>query len=339
MCGMVQTSQPGPLTLRGVVFDPALFCAPMAAITHSAFRRLLADFGGYGALFTEMLSAKTILVEDRKRSAFLKRRPQEGKVIYQLLAWETHRLDETIERLSLLKPDGLDLNLACSAPKVLSAKGGAALCDDPQRLTGIVRVMRKHFAGPLFAKLRLGREAAGWRERLGERLRLLEGEGVDAVILHPRFHEEKFKRSARHRLYAELASETRLPIIASGDLGGPEDCRALKAELAPAAGVMIGRMAAACPWVFARWRDPGLKVDHAQVWRRLCAYVAEDFEPTQALSRLKVIAPYFARNLFFGHRFFVAVHTAPDLAAVRERTERFFSVPPRLCLSVAVNGI
>ena len=37
------------------VFSPALFLAPMAGVTNSAFRRLLADFGGYGALFTEML--------------------------------------------------------------------------------------------------------------------------------------------------------------------------------------------------------------------------------------------------------------------------------------------
>jgi hypothetical protein len=53
---MNTTSLPAPLTLRGTRFDPPLFCAPMAGITHSAFRRLVAEFGGYGALFTEMRS-------------------------------------------------------------------------------------------------------------------------------------------------------------------------------------------------------------------------------------------------------------------------------------------
>jgi len=183
-----------PLTLRGVVCDPPLFCAPMASITHSAFRRLLADFGGVGAVFTEMLSAKTILVEDPERSPYLKRRPQEGKVFYQLLVTDTIRLDETLARLAPLRPDGLDLNLACAAPVVRQKRGGAALFDDPERLAAVLRVLRKGFAGPLTAKIRLGRDTDGWRLRLEERLRLLEGEGVDAVILHPRFFEDQAGR-------------------------------------------------------------------------------------------------------------------------------------------------
>ena len=336
---MNQPPQLKPLALRGVVFDPPLFCAPMASITHSAFRRLLADFGGYGALFTEMLSAKMILREDRERSPCLKRRPQEGKVVYQLLAWDTARLAETIERLSPLKPDGLDLNAACAAPSVLRSRGGADLCEDPARLCAILRVMRRAFAGPLFVKLRLGRETEGWRERLHARLRLLEDEGVDALTVHPRFHEEKFKRSARHELIAELAARTRLPVIASGDICGAHDPDARSAALAPAAGLMIGRMAAACPWVFARWHDPELAVDPAQVWRRLCGYIAEDFGPAQALIRLKVLAPYFARNFLFGHTFFTAVHSAPDLASAVERSERFLAEGPQLSRSVSVGGI
>ncbi|HBL15771.1 MAG TPA: hypothetical protein DD417_03145 [Elusimicrobia bacterium] len=328
-----------PLTLRGVVCDPPLFCAPMASITHSAFRRLLADFGGVGAVFTEMLSAKTILVEDPERSPYLKRRPQEGKVFYQLLVTDTIRLDETLARLAPLRPDGLDLNLACAAPVVRQKRGGAALFDDPERLAAVLRVLRKGFAGPLTAKIRLGRDTDGWRLRLEERLRLLEGEGVDAVILHPRFFEEKFKRSARHALYAELSARTPLPIIACGDVLGPDYVRDRAALFAPAAGIMVGRMAAAAPWVFARWRDPGLKVDPAEVWRRLCRYIAEDFEPAPALARIKIVAPYFARNFAFGHSLFKALQSAPDLAAALRRSDEFLSAGPEPSLSVGLEGI
>lgn len=328
-----------PLCLRGVVFDPPLFCAPMAAITHSAFRRLLSDFGGYGALFTEMLSARTILREDRERSPCLKRRPEEGKLIYQLMASDAARLPEVIDRLAPLRPDGLDLNVACAAYPATRQGCGAALFDDPPRLRAILKAMRRCFPGPLFAKIRLGRQSEGWQDRLGERLSLIADEGVDAVTIHPRFFEEKFKRGARHALYGELAQKARLPVIASGDIRGPEDLREHAAALAPASGVMVGRMAAACPWVFARWRDPGLRVDHAEVWRRLCDYVVEDFAPGPALARLKVLAPYFARNFFYGHSFFKAVHTAPDLAALRLRAERFLSAGPALDQQISVSGI
>ena len=99
-----------PLTLRGVCYDPPLFCAPMAGITHSAFRRLLSDFGGYGALYTEMLSAKMVVHEDPETSPWLKRRPQEKRVIYQLLVTEATRLPATLARLapaSLVLPRGI----------------------------------------------------------------------------------------------------------------------------------------------------------------------------------------------------------------------------------------
>ena len=334
-----EAPQLAPLALRGVVFDPPLFCAPMAAVTHSAFRRLLSDFGGTGALFTEMLSARMILREDRERSPCLKRRPREGKLIYQLMVPDTVRLPDIIERLAQLRPDGLDLNAACDAYAAVRQGCGSALFEDAPRLREILRVMRRCFPGPLFVKIRLGRQSEGWRGRLEDRLRLMADEGVDAVTLHPRFFDEKFKRSARHALYGELARQARLPIIASGDLRGPEDLREHSAALAPVSGVMVGRMAAACPWVFARWRDPGLHVDHAEVWRRLCGYIAEDFAPAPALARLKVIAPYFARNFLFGHTFFKAVNSAPDLAAARRRSEDFLSAGPALVREVSVGGI
>ena len=322
-----------PLILRGVVFDPPLFCAPMAAITHSAFRRLLGDFGGAGALFTEMLSARMILREDRQRSPCLKRRAHEGKVIYQLMAPDAARLDEVIERLSPLKPDGLDLNIACSAYNVVQQGCGTDLFDDPVRLKDILRVMRRCYGGPLLAKIRLGRQRPDWRERLREVLRLLAGEGIDALTIHPRFIEEKFTRHARHELLGELAQDAGLPVIASGDISDPAQFPA------PACGVMVGRMAAACPWIFAQWRDPGLEVDRGEVWRRLCGYIIEDFEPTQALIRIKVLAPYFARNFFFGHTFFRGIHSALDLDTARRRSEEFFSASPQLSTQVSIDGI
>ena len=145
---------PPPLTLRGVRFDPPLFCAPLAGLTHSAFRRLLADFGGYGALFTEMLSARSILGEQIGKSPWLRRRPQEGRVIYQLLALTPHRLDETLDRLAPLAPDGIDLNGACAAPLIRQQRGGADLFDDADRLRAVVRVLRANITGPLTVKIR-----------------------------------------------------------------------------------------------------------------------------------------------------------------------------------------
>ena len=327
------------LLIKSVLFDPPLFCAPMAAITHSAFRRLLADFGGYGALFTEMLSAKMILHENVLNSPWLKRRPNEGKVIYQLMVMDTTRLPEIIERLHPLKPDGLDLNVACAAHTVLKQGGGADLYYDQIRLREILGVMRRNFSGLLTVKIRLGNESPGWFEKLVERLHLFEDEGVDALIVHPRFYEEKFRRSARHSLYAELVSLSRLPIIASGDIAGYDCFHEHYDSLAPVSGIMIGRLAAACPWVFAAWHNRNLEFDRSEVWARLCNYVEEDFTPVQALIRIKIIAPYFARNFVFGHEFFKRIHSSADFETARQRAQDFFQSSPELVKLVSVEGI
>jgi tRNA-dihydrouridine synthase len=312
----------------------------MAGITHSAFRRLLSDFGGYGALFTEMLSARAILGEDIQQSPWLKRRPAEGRVIYQLLATTTDGLPETIERLAPLAPDGIDLNSACPAPTVRQQRGGADLFEDADRLRDIVRTLRAHVTGPLTVKIRLGRQGPAWRERLSERLRLLVDEGVDALTVHPRFSAENLSRVPRHDLYAALADETRLPIIANADITGVEDWHGRASHYAPVAGLMIGRMAAVRPWVFAQWHNPDLVIDPEAVWNRLFDYVLEDFPRAgQALARIKIFTSYFARNFTFGHTLFVAVQSAPDLETARTRATQFFAGAPALARCPSIDGI
>jgi tRNA-dihydrouridine synthase len=311
----------------------------MAGITHSAFRRLLADFGGYGALFTEMLSAKMIVHENGRTSPWLKRRPHEGKVIYQLLVTDTVDLPRIIDRLAPLNPDGLDLNSACAAPTVRRQGGGADLFNDLPRFRAILQTMRRHFPGPLTVKIRIGDERSDWRDQLRERLRLLEDEGVDALTLHPRFAEESLNRPARHALYGELITETRLPVIANGDITGADFIRERSTPFAGAAGLMIGRMAAARPWIFAQWHDPAFQPDPAQVWNRLCNYISEDFPPQQALIRIKIITPYFARNFVYGHTLFLAVQSAPDLPTALTRSNHFLETSPALFQDVSLSGI
>ena len=311
----------------------------MAGITHSAFRRLLADYGGTGALWTEMLSAKMILNENTLESPWLKRRPQERKVIYQLLVTDVERLSETLDRLSVLRPDGIDLNIACPAPSIRRQRGGADLFEDAGRLRDIVRVLRRDFPGPLLVKTRLGRQTPDWRTKLHDRLHLLEDEGVDALTIHPRYSEEKLKRSARHALYAELAAETRLPIIANGDILGRDFVCDHSAQLAPTAGLMIGRMVAARPWFFAKWQHPELTVDYLAVWNRLCDYIAEDFPARHTLGRIKILAPYFARNFLFGHTLFSKIQSSPDFGTARSRAADFLLQSPDLATNVTLGGI
>lgn len=324
--------------IRGIPFHPALFCAPLAGITHSAFRRLVAEFGGCGAFWTEMLSAKQILNEDLRGSPYLRRRPIEGKVIYQLMICDADRLDRVIGRLSEISPDGIDINLACHAPTIRRLDAGSQLFENLSVLTSVLKTVRTCWPGLLTAKIRLGCEAPEWKERFVERMKLFEDSGVDAVVLHPRFFEDKFKRRARHELLAWAASLTRLPLIANGDITGAETIRKTPELFKSACGLMIGRMAVARPWMFASWDQP-LKIDHTDVWRRLLDYICEDFKPEIAISRIKIFTEYYARNFQFGHSFYTAVQNAPTLETVRERADAFFSTSPTLNSEPSLMGL
>ena len=315
------------VTVRGTTFRPARFCAPMAGFTHSAFRRVVAEFGGCGAFWTEMLSARYVLSEDLRRSTWLRRNPAEPRLVYQLLLNSDDRIDTIVGRLSELGPDGLDVNLACDAPNVRRCRAGSRLFDDVERLAAVLAGVRRHWSGLLTAKIRLGRDAVGWEERLEERLRVIADCGVDAVIVHPRFFDDRFRRRARHERLAWVAGLTRLPIIANGDLANADCVARLGSALGPARAIMLGRSAIVQPWVFAAWKQP-VAVDYAAVWRRVVDAIREDFEPRCVLGRVRMFSEYYARNFTYGHTFYASLQGAETIDGLCARAEVFFARYP-----------
>ncbi|MDR1727914.1 MAG: tRNA-dihydrouridine synthase [Acidobacteriota bacterium] len=316
------------LHVHGKTFAPALFLAPMAGITHSAFRRLLSDFGGYGALTTEMLSATAFHQEDPETSPFSRRRACEGPVVYQLRTCGEAVLEAVMAKLAALRPsppDAIDLNLGCPAPEIQKVASGAALFRDFDRLREVLARIRACYGGPLFVKCRLGDDPDDWRAPFLERLRLFEDYGVDAVTVHPRFSGEKLKRRARWREFPWIAASTRIPVIGNGDIRSPQDVEGRRDFFAPLGGLMLGRVLAQKPWAFREFAGlPPMPFSFAEVWERLYRYTLEDFPPEKAIGRMKEFTAYFSQNFFFGHELFRASRGARDLEGLRSAAMRFF---------------
>ncbi len=310
---------------------PALFLAPMAGVTNSAFRRLLSDFGGYGALFTEMLSASAFLQDKTDESPFIKRRDCEGQVIYQFRVSGEENLEAVFARMAEIECTAIDLNLGCPAPEIQQKASGAALWRDFPRLAEVLHRVRRCYDGPLTVKCRLGDDPDNWREGFKERLRLFEDCGVHAITVHPRFSTEKLKRRARWSEFPWIATQTKLPIIGNGDVCSMHDVEQYRACFEPLAGLMLGRIVAVKPWIFRDFAGlPPLEINHAEVWDRLYRYTLEDFPPERAYGRLKEFTAYFAQNFFFGHELHKGIQKATTAAGIREAAMAFLEGKPQL---------
>jgi tRNA-dihydrouridine synthase len=304
----------------------------MAGLTHSAYRRLLGELGGCDVVHTEMLAGTRLLVECPD-SPYLRRRPGDGRVVYQLLLRDERRVEQIIDRLRPCAPDGLDVNCACPAAGIRFIGGGADLFEDGARLDAVLGAVRGAWQGPLSVKIRLGRAPeAHWRERLLDRLQRIRGAGVDSLTVNPRFAVDRLTRPARHDLLPWICAEAGIPVLANGDITGPETLAAHPDHFADCAGVMLGRMAVVRPWVFAAWRHgAGYQPPSAdEVWRRLVAYMREDFPPERLALRLKHYTGWYSRNFVFGHLLAGQVRHLRDTETLIQRTEAFLATAPAL---------
>jgi tRNA-dihydrouridine synthase B len=319
--------------------DPPFLLAPMAGITHSAFRRLVADFGGFGALCTEMLSVPSVCSENIATSPFTKKRASEGAVIYQLRLTGNEDIATAIEKLKPQNPAAIDINLGCPAPEFRKSGGGTALFSDRERLARVLSKTRKLWSGPLTVKCRLGQNNSAWQEIFVDRIKLFQDSGIDAITVHPRFFDEKLKRIARWELFPWIASLTNLPIIANGDISRPNSRTRSLLDSGRCSGLMIGRMAAVRPWIFREFSDSMPSIDYRDVWTRFFEYTLEDFPPEKAIGRVKEFSAYYARNFKFSHDFYRLVQGAPDLITLKSKAVAFLSANPEISKEPSVMGI
>jgi tRNA-dihydrouridine synthase B len=316
------------IQIRGLRIDPPLLLAPMAGVTHTAFRQIIAGFGGVGLLSTEMLGAKRVPVENPRISPWLARTETEKPLSYQLLVASPQELGPALDALEKLQADAVDLNMGCPAPAVRKIGAGVRLMEQPERVRAIVSEARKRTGLPLTAKIRLGSELD--EHNLAAFCTMLEDEGIDLISVHARLKEESFARKPRWEPIARLKEKLSVPVIANGGVFSVEDAEQCL-RISGADGLMLGRGAAIQPWLFARiaqsvlGRNSGLPpVSLPVLYGRFIDLLIESFRREYRLGRLKEFTHYFARNYQFGHHLASRVQSSASVEEARERAAMFF---------------
>jgi tRNA-dihydrouridine synthase B len=262
--------------------------APLASITDIVFRKLLDEIGYTGYMVTEMISAEGLRRQQTKTLDMI--RPGEFKTpqFIQLFASEPTPFVGAIKYVeNETEFCGVDINMGCPAHKVTRKNAGSALLKNPQQIAAIMQEIKKNSRLPITVKIRLGFTGVN----VFEIVKILEEEGVDAIIVHFRLQTDRYSQKARWE-YAPLIKEKikNIVFIGNGDIKTAADA---KEKLKIVDGVMIGRGAVINPLIFPEIADgDAVNLNLKWVYNRLLELVEEHYAPKFRLSKIKTYARF-----------------------------------------------
>lgn len=147
---------------------------------------------------------------------------------------------------------------------------------------------------------------------------LLAEAGADALVFHPRVAPDRRTRPPVREHIRLVADASPIPVLGNGDVQTPEDCLRLLEETG-CAGVSVGRMAVARPWLFAEWAC-GDSFGPSVYRQAALAHVdalEQHFDPQRAVKRFKKYAVYLAANFRYGHSLLSALTRGTSLEEMR----------------------
>ncbi len=318
-----------PIVIGGKTVQNRLALAPMAQLSHVAFRELLAGFGGVGLMFTEMCSAKRVRHENRFVSPYFRWRDEElDRLVCQILGNDPEIMAEAARRIEAEGFFGVDVNFGCAASSICAQAGGAAVLKDPALAEKIIGEIRRAVRIPVLVKFRIG-----WRddpEFSVEMARRFEAAGADALTFHPRVAPDRRSHRPKWAYIGEVKAAVRIPVFGNGDVFSSEDCLEMISGTG-CDGVSVGRLAVARPWTLAQWSGtfPSRAVPYLETALGLSELLLKHFEPKDALRRFVRFSLYFSANFLYGHSLHTRISNARDMGDVENILGDFFSTSPQ----------
>lgn len=226
-----------------------LWLAPLAGLTDSAFRTVCKNWGA-DIVVSEMVSADGLKYSYDHTIPYARFAETQRPAGIQIFGADPEIMKIAAEKIALLKPDFIDINMGCPVKKVVKRDAGSALMKNPELAAQIVQSVKKVCQQnnlPLTVKIR-----AGWdmlsRNAIDFALKM-EDAGADLIIIHPRTRSQLFGGKSDWSMIKELKKKLKIPVIGNGDILTPQDAVRMKDETG-CDGIMIGRGCIGKPWLF-----------------------------------------------------------------------------------------
>jgi tRNA-dihydrouridine synthase B len=226
--------------------DPKVILAPMAGVTDKPFRVLCKRLGA-GLCVSEMTTSDPRFWNTSKSLHRMDHVGEPAPVSVQLAGTEPQIMADAARFNVDHGAQIIDINMGCPAKKVCNAWAGSALMRDEALVARILEALVASVDVPVTLKIRTG-WAADRRNALAI-ARIAEASGIAALTIHGRTRDQQYTGIAEYDTIAEVKAALSIPVIANGDIDGPDKA----AEVLRRTGcdaVMIGRAAQGRPWIF-----------------------------------------------------------------------------------------
>ncbi len=236
------------LKIGNITLKNNLILAPMAGVTDLPYRLICKEMG-CGLVYSEMVSAKAILYNNKNTIPLLAVDKREKPISLQMFGSDPEIMSEMAKRIEELDFDILDINMGCPVPKIVNNGEGSALMKEPKLVGEIVSKVSKAINKPVTIKIRKGFDDTCINAV--EIAKIAEESGAKAVAVHGRTRVQYYSGKADWNIIREVKKNVSIPVIGNGDIFQPEDVIKML-EITECDGIMIGRGIQGNPWLFSQ---------------------------------------------------------------------------------------
>lgn len=257
------------LNIGGVPLKSHAVLAPMAGVSDRAYRELCVRFGAAYCV-SEMVSSKALSFNSKKSEELMEISDLERPCGIQIFGDDPKCMADAAKHALENKPDIIDINMGCPAPKISSNGSGSALMKNPRLCGEIVKAVTAVTDIPVTVKIR-----KGWDDdsvNAVEVAKICESAGAAAITVHGRTRQQYYKPPVDYDIIKAVREFVSVPVIANGDIDSAERAKEVM-DITGCDLVMIGRATLGNPWIFSQinayLENPNVKIHTPDLEERL----------------------------------------------------------------------